>query len=40
MTFVAIIPPKSEDPTLTYVNLYQYTPRDNIKKLKSEALKI
>jgi len=40
MTFVVIIPPKSEDSTLTYVNLYQYTPNGNIKKLKSEALQI
>ncbi len=40
MTFVVIIPPKSEDSTLTYVNLYQYTPSGNIKKLKSEALQI
>lgn len=40
MTFVAIIPPKSKDSTLTYVNLYQYTQSGNIKKLKSEALQI
>ena len=40
MTFVVIIPPKSEDLSLTYVNLYQYTPSGNIKKLKSEALQI
>jgi len=40
MTFVVIIPPKSADSTLTFVNLYQYTPSDNIKKLNSQALKI
>jgi UDP-2,3-diacylglucosamine pyrophosphatase LpxH len=40
MTFVAIIPPKGEDSTPTFVNLYQYTPSGNIKKLKSEALQI
>lgn len=40
MTFVAIIPPKSEDSTPTFVNLYQYTPNGNIKKLNSQALEI
>lgn len=40
MTFVVIIPPKSEDSTPTYVNLYQYTQNGKIKKLKSEALQI
>ena len=40
MTFVAIILPKDEDSSLTFVNLYQYSPSGDIKKLKSEALQI
>jgi UDP-2,3-diacylglucosamine pyrophosphatase LpxH len=40
MTFVAIIPPQSEDSSLTFVTLYQYSPSGDIKKLKSEALQI
>jgi UDP-2,3-diacylglucosamine pyrophosphatase LpxH len=38
MTFVVIIPPKSEGSAPAYVNLYQYSPRGDIKKLDSQAL--
>ncbi len=38
MTFVVIIPPKSEDSAPAYVNLYQYSPMGDIKKLDSQAL--
>jgi UDP-2,3-diacylglucosamine pyrophosphatase LpxH len=40
MTFVVVIPPKSEDSSPTYVNLYQYSESGDIKKLESQALKI
>lgn len=38
MTFVVIIPPKNRESTLTYVNLYQYSDNEDIKKLDSQAL--
>lgn len=38
MTFVAIIPPKDKDSAPTYVNLYQYSPEGNIKKLESQSI--
>ena len=38
MTFVVVIPPKSEDSAPAYVNLYQYSPGGDIKKLESQAL--
>ncbi|HSO25254.1 MAG TPA: hypothetical protein VLR54_01400 [Methanobacteriaceae archaeon] len=38
MTFVVVIPPKSEDSAPAYVNLYQYSPGGDIKNLESQAL--
>jgi UDP-2,3-diacylglucosamine pyrophosphatase LpxH len=38
MTFVVIIPPKNENSNPTYVNLYQYSPTEDIKKLDSQAI--
>jgi UDP-2,3-diacylglucosamine pyrophosphatase LpxH len=38
MTFVVIIPQKSEDSAPAYVNLYQYSQSGDIKKLDSEVL--
>ena len=38
MTFVVVIPPKSEDSAPAYANLYQYSPSGDIKKLESQAL--
>jgi UDP-2,3-diacylglucosamine pyrophosphatase LpxH len=38
MTFVVVVPPKSEDSALTYASLYQYSPSGEIKKLESQAL--
>ncbi|MBI5679790.1 MAG: metallophosphoesterase [Methanobacterium sp.] len=38
MTFVVVVPPKSEDSALAYVSLYQYSPSGDIKKLESQAL--
>lgn len=38
MTFVVVIPPKSENSTPAYANLYQYTAEGDIKKLESQAL--
>lgn len=38
MTFVVIIPQKSKDSAPTYVNLYQYSPEGDIKKLDSQAI--
>jgi UDP-2,3-diacylglucosamine pyrophosphatase LpxH len=38
MTFVVVIPPKSEDSVPTYANLYQYSSSGDIKKLESQAL--
>ena len=38
MTFVVIIPQKSKDSAPAYVNLYQYSPSGDIKKLDSQAL--
>jgi hypothetical protein len=35
---VVIIPPKNENSTPTYVNLYQYSPNEDIKKLDSQAI--
>ena len=40
MTFVVIIPPKSKYSALTYVNLYQYSSRGDIKKLDSQTLNL
>jgi len=39
MTFVAIIPPKNEDSSLTFANLYQFNPQGSVKKLESQALR-
>ena len=38
MTFVVIIPQKNKDSAPVYVNLYQYSPGGDIKKLDSQAL--
>ncbi|MDP1551999.1 MAG: metallophosphoesterase, partial [Methanobacteriaceae archaeon] len=38
MTFVVVIPPKSEDSALIYANLYQYSSSGDIKNLESQAL--
>ena len=38
MTFVVIIPPKNENSNPTYVNLNQYSPTEDIKKLDSQAI--
>ncbi len=38
MTFVVIIPPKSEDSAPAYAGLYQYSQSGDIKKLGSEVL--
>lgn len=38
MTFVAVIPQKSKDSVPAYVNLYQYSPEGDIKKLDSQAI--
>jgi len=38
MTFVVIIPPKSEDSAPAYAGLYQYSQTGDIKKLGSEVL--
>lgn len=38
MTFVVVVPPKSEDSAPTYASLYQYSPSGDIKKLESQAL--
>jgi len=37
-TFVTVIPQKSNDSAPAYVNLYQYSPEGDIKKLDSEAI--
>ena len=37
-TFVVIIPQKNKDSTPTYVNLYQYSESDSIKKIESQAI--
>ena len=38
MTFVVIIPQKSDDSAPSYVNLYQYSPSGDIKMLESQAI--
>jgi hypothetical protein len=38
MTFVVVIPQKSKDSAPTFVNLCQYSPSGDIKKLDSQAL--
>ncbi len=38
MTFVVIIPQKSEDSAPAYVNLYQYSASGDIKKLDAQAI--
>lgn len=38
MTFVVIIPPKSEESAPAYANLYQYSSNGDIKKLESQAI--
>ncbi|MGB9200360.1 metallophosphoesterase [Methanobacterium sp.] len=38
MTFVVIIPQKSNESAPSYVNLYQYSPSGDIKKLESQAI--
>ncbi len=37
-TFVVITPPKSKNSAPTYVNLYQYSPSGDIRKVESQAL--
>ena len=38
MTFVVVIPQKSNNSAPSYVNLYQYSPSGDIKRLESEAI--
>lgn len=38
MTFVVVTPPKNKDTKPTFVNLYQYKSKGDIKKLESQAI--